>query len=158
MLLNKIRNLIGTGVVKLFYPDRELQEAQVKMQTGETRDELEHAMPYGFSHLPHTDSEAITLFPGGDRGFGIVINVHDRRYRFKLNQAGEVALYDDLGQSVHLTRNGIVLTSPQKITIDAPETHIPNTLTVGDDAVINGKSFNNHYHELSGNPTTEPKV
>lgn len=35
--------------------------------------------------------------------------VADRRYRLQGLAAGEVALYDDLGQKVHLTRGGIVI-------------------------------------------------
>jgi phage gp45-like len=37
----------------------------------------------------------------------IVLVVGDRRYRLKNLQDGEVAIYDDLGQKVHLTRDGI---------------------------------------------------
>lgn len=49
------------------------------------------------------------LFPDGDRSHAVVVTVSDRRYRLKGLQTGEVAVYDDQGQSVTLTREGIVV-------------------------------------------------
>ncbi|MFV2291099.1 baseplate assembly protein, partial [Escherichia coli] len=47
--------------------------------------------------------------PAGDRSHGVVVVVADRRYRLKGLRRGEVALYDDQGQSVVLTRSGLVV-------------------------------------------------
>lgn len=44
-----------------------------------------------------------------DRSHAVVVTVSDRRYRLKGLQTGEVAVYDDQGQSVTLTREGIVV-------------------------------------------------
>lgn len=54
---------------------------------------------------------------GGLRSHGIVIAVEDRRYRMTGLQSGEVALYDDLGQQVYLTREGILIKSPGTISL-----------------------------------------
>ena len=166
-----IRNLIRTGILRLLYSKTELQELQIDMRSGETRDKLEHALMYGVAHYPHEGAEAITVFPDGDQGFGLVLSVYDRRYRLKLENPGEVALYDDQGQKLHLTREGIEIITSKKLTLTAKETTLtsdkvtidsPNTLFTGlveipEDAIIGGKSFNNHFHKLGSNNTTEPK-
>ena len=56
------------------------------------------------------------MFFGGDRSHGIVFCVADRRFRLKNMKPGEVALYDDLGQKVYLTRDGLVIETPGKLT------------------------------------------
>jgi len=45
----------------------------------------------------------------GNRNHAIVIAIDDRRYRLSALERGEVALYDDQDQVVHLRRNGIGL-------------------------------------------------
>jgi phage gp45-like len=47
-------------------------------------------------------------FPAGDKSKMVVIQTHDQRYKFTLVE-GEMAIHDDLGQSVHLTRTGITI-------------------------------------------------
>ena len=80
--------------------------------------EVEHLLPYGFTSVPLTPSadgtgaEALVLFLGGSRSGGIAIAVGDRRYRLTGLPDGEVAIYDDLGQKVHLTRTKIVVEAP----------------------------------------------
>ena len=38
--------------------------------------------------------------------------------------AGEVAIFDDLGQIVHLKRDRIHIESPNKVTVEAPEVEV----------------------------------
>jgi phage gp45-like len=49
------------------------------------------------------------VFVAGDRSNGVIIGTNDQVHRMKNLLPGEVAIYDDLGQSVYLTRNGIVV-------------------------------------------------
>ena len=86
-----------------------MQTLQIKLLADEAKDDIEHVEPYGLTACPHPGAEHVTLFFGGDRSHGVVIVVADRRYRLQGLAAGEVALYDDLGQKVHLTRGGIVI-------------------------------------------------
>ncbi len=56
----------------------------------------------------------------------------DRRYRLKGLQTGEVAVYDDQGQSVTLTREGIVVDGAETSTLPVYSvagqvSHIPTT-------------------------------
>ena len=137
-MLPNLRNLIAIGVARLFYPDKPLQQVQVDIREGETRDGLEHVMPYGFAHLPLEGAEALSVFPGGDKGFGLVVSVYDRRYRFALDKPGEVALYDDLGQAVHLTRDGIIIKSDKLVTIDSPKVEMEGKINLNGVVKING--------------------
>lgn len=81
---------------------------------------------YGFTSRPLEGAEVIFI---GDRGSLIAIASDDRRYRLEVSE-GEAALYDDLGQKVHLTRAGIVVSSPSKITASAPEIDLAATTKI----------------------------
>ncbi|OLY66106.1 baseplate assembly protein, partial [Citrobacter braakii] len=76
---------------------------------------IEHLEPYGFTSRAQAGAEAVVLFPDGDRSHAVAITVSDRRYRMKGLKTGEVALYDDQGQSVTLTRAGIVVDGGGKV-------------------------------------------
>ena len=79
----------------------------MRILNGEAKSELEHFEAYGITSHPLKGAEGVTLFFSGDRSHGVAILIGDRRYRLTGLAPGEVALYDDLGQKVHLTRNGI---------------------------------------------------
>ena len=103
---------IGRAVLSAVYDEAPTQRVQASLLKGETRDGVERMMQYGFTSVPHPGAQAIAVFPGGDRSQGIVIAVGDTRYRLKALADGEVAIHDDLEQKVHLTRTGIIVSSP----------------------------------------------
>lgn len=109
---------MARGVVSAADGTKKMRAVQVRLLADEVRDDLEHVEPYGFTSEPKDDElpEAFALFFGGDRSHGIVFCVADRRYRLKNLKPGEVALYDDLGQKVHFTREGIVVETPGALT------------------------------------------
>ena len=81
---------------------------QVKIMDAETPPNVDRVEPYGFNHWPLEGCQAYINFPSGDRSYGIAMLVGDRRYQLALAQ-GEVAINDDLGQKIHLTRSGVVI-------------------------------------------------
>ena len=111
---------MARGTVSVANGSKPMRELQINMLAGEVRDEVEHVEPYGFTSEPLSDGlpEAFALFFDGDRSHGIVFCVADRRYRLKPLKPGEVAIYDDLGQKVHLTRAGIEVVTPKNLTAD----------------------------------------
>ncbi len=121
-----VKNLISRCTVALVNAKGKLQALQIRMLAGEVKDGVEHLEPYGFTSHPHDGAEGVVVFPGGDRSHGVVIVVADRRYRLQGMKAGEVAVHDDQGQCVHLTREGIVVKGAGKpITItDAPKLRV----------------------------------
>ena len=97
-------------------------KVQVRVLDGEPLSNIERVEPYGFSYRPKAGCQTYLLFPHGDRSFGVAIVIGDKQYQMNL-EAGEVAIHDDQGQSVHLTRGGIVIDGAGKpITImNTPE-------------------------------------
>jgi phage baseplate assembly protein V len=130
--------------------DLKMQEGDFKLLHDEQSTEIEHIHPYGFTARPKSPSEeggkkrkaeAVVIFPnGGTRSHGIALVVGDRRYRLKSMKEGEVALHDDQGQKVHLTRDGMVLEAPKKITAKVDKA----VLTIEKDkitGVVDGKGM-----------------
>lgn len=74
-------------------------------------DKHQHWQPYGFASAPKDGSHAVVAAIGSHGNQRIALLVGDRRYTIAL-EAGEVAVVDDLGQKVHLTRTGIVIDAP----------------------------------------------
>ncbi len=106
----KIANLLARGQVAAVNAAGRMQILQLKLLGGELKDRLEHLEPYGFTSHPHPGSaEALAAFLDGDRSHGVVLVVGDRKYRMRDLVQGEVAIFDDQAQSVHLTRDGIVV-------------------------------------------------
>ena len=124
-----MRNFISRCTVGLVNAATKLQSLQIRMMAGEVKDEVEHLEPYGFTSHPLRGAEGVAVFPGGDRSHGVVIVIADRKYRLQGLKPGEVALHDDQGQCVHLTREGIVVkaagrpitfTDASKLRIECP--------------------------------------
>ena len=84
---------------------------------GQSFDDREYLQHYGYTSRPLEGAEAILVREGNHI---VMIASDDRRYRIAL-EAGEVALYDDLEQKVHLTRSGIEVQSPTQIKATAPQ-------------------------------------
>lgn len=108
-LQRQVINLICRAVIKSVDASKKCQSVDLELIAGEPKSNIEHVEPYGFTSKAKSGSEGMVLFPDGDRSHGVVVVVSDRRYRIKGLKDGEVALYDDQGQSVTLTRSGIVV-------------------------------------------------
>ncbi|HBP8874070.1 TPA: phage baseplate assembly protein [Escherichia coli] len=158
-----LANIIARAVLTSLDTAKKCQAAGLKLIAGEQKENLEYLEPYGLTSAAKNGAEAVVLFPGGDRSHGVVIMVADRRYRLKGLKAGEVALYDDQGQSVTLTRAGIVVNGAGKaITLtNAPkarfEMDIEATGQIKDMCDSSGKTmsamratYNTHTHPENG--------
>lgn len=158
---------IGRAVLNAVYDDGKVQLVQASMLEGEVRDKMERMTEYGFTSVPLPGAQAVAVFVGGERGHGVVVATGDSRYRMKALQSGEVAIYDDQGQSVHLTRAGIVVKGAGKpITFtNAPkarfEMNIEATGEIKDRCDSSGKTmaqmrqtYNTHTHPGDSGGTT----
>lgn len=103
-LARRVRLLARRAVVKLVYDDPKMQELQLALFAGEIRDHVERWEDYGICSHPFPGAEALVLALGGSTDHSAVVKVGDRRYRLTALAEGEVALYDDQGQVVHLKR------------------------------------------------------
>lgn len=141
-LARGLGNMLARGTVVLVNAATKMQTLQVKLLSGEAKDGIEHFEGYGLTVKPHPGAECVALFFGGDRSHGVVIAVADRRYRMTGLAEGEVALHDDLGQHVHLTRTGIVVYSAL-ITLDATTVHVTGNLNV-DGNIVGQADISDH--------------
>lgn len=136
--------------------DRALQRGQLKLLADETRDDVEMVGHYGFISRPKDGAEGVAVFLGGERSHGVIIATEDRRYRIKTLQKGEVALYTDEGDYIHLKRNRnievvagtkVKVTSPlveviasTKVTLTTPLVEMSGNLTVAGNTTISGNT------------------
>jgi phage gp45-like len=142
---------------------------QVQILDEETLSNIDRVEPYGYSYRAKAGCQAYIVFPSGDRTRGFALVVGDRQYNLVLAE-GEVALHDDLGQKVHLTRSGMIHDGgglPITI-INTPkvrmETDLEVTGNIKDQCDSTGKTmagmrtiFNGHTHPGdSGGTTGDP--
>lgn len=109
----------------------DVMRAQLTTDDGGVNSNVPYPGHYGHASLPPAGCKPFVLANGGDSGQSVVVAMGDVTWRIALDD-GEVAIYDDLGQSVHLTRAGIVMRGaglPVTIT-DTPLVRIEAELTV----------------------------
>lgn len=153
-LRRKIAQLVSRGVVNLVNDALKMQECQITVMADETLDGVERFQQYGFTSVPQAGAESITLSVGGNRSHSVCIAVDDRRYRLKNLVSGEVALYTDQGDKIHIKRGGVIdITAATKITVNAPLVEVPSG-----DVVASGISLKNHTHsDPQGGNTGAPQ-
>jgi phage baseplate assembly protein V len=129
-LARRVRLMCRRAVVKLVYDDPKMQELQLAIFSSEVHDRVERFQDYGLTSRPLPGAEAICLALGGNTGHSVVIKVDDRRYRLTSLAEGEVALYDDQGQVIHLKRDKTIhIYGSDHLTAD-----------IGEDVTVNTKS------------------
>ncbi|QPC44011.1 phage baseplate assembly protein V [Kaustia mangrovi] len=163
----RIDNMVSRGVWRRGDDGKKMQEGQVSLLKNEVRDRVERWQNYGITSVPHEGAETVVMFVGGSRDHPMIMAVDDRRYRKKDMEAGEVALYTDEGDYVHIKRGRIVeIKAGSLLKIDAPEVTITGNLKVeGDIGIIveNGDveakvRLNTHEHTdvVTGSDLTGP--
>lgn len=155
-LMSRVRGMVSRAVVSLVNDALKMQGLQVTLMADQTADDAEHFQHYGFTSVPLAGSEGIALAVGGSTDHTVIINVDDRRYRLKGLPGGEVALYDDQGQKVHLTRSGIIIngaglpiniTNTPSVTVDSPSTTFTGSIDVLGDMTNRGVNVSStHTH------------
>lgn len=163
-LQRRVMLMIGRAVVRAVNDDAKMQTIQASLLRGELRDGVERVQNYGFTSHPKPGAEAVLAFVAGDRAHGLAIAVDDRRFRLKSLKEGEVAIFDDQGQKVHLTRDGIVVDAAGNNVdfVNAPTVSMDGDLAVqGDISDANGSmqemrdTYNTHTHVDSTGGTTQ---
>lgn len=160
---NSLQNMVARAVITALDTAKKCQAVGLKLIAGDPKEGVEHLEPYGFTSAAQNGAEAVVLFPGGDRSHGMAVIVADRRYRLKGLARGEVAIYDDQGQSVILTRAGIVVDGGGRPIVfkNAPkarfEMPIESTADIKDNCDGSGKTmaqmrvtYNGHTHKENG--------
>jgi phage gp45-like len=105
-MIRAIINAVSEGKIKLF---------AAAARIGESFANREYFQHYGFSSRPLKGAEGILIKEGNHI---IMIASDDRRYRIKLEE-GEVALYSDEGDHVHLKRGRVIEVETETLLIKA---------------------------------------
>ncbi len=130
-MVNKLRLSLGRAVVKLISDSTKLQSVQLQLLEGEVRADAERFQNYGFTSVPKAGAEAVVMFLGGDRSHPVVVAVDDRRYRKRNMQPGEVCIYTDEDDYIHIKRNGnIEIKCTTQVNIKCPSVNMEGNLNV----------------------------
>lgn len=116
-LKNKISLLASRGNVTSV-KDGPIQKIQLSMLAGEIKEKISRLQNYGFKSNPKPGAEALTIFLNGDRKHGIAIVVDDKRYVLEL-ASGEVAMFTDEGDCIHMKRGKLINIKTNTLKIDA---------------------------------------
>jgi phage baseplate assembly protein V len=134
-VLQRLRMVIGRGRITFGDDSGNVQRLQVRLNADQINDDMPRLAEFGFTSMPPNGSDVVVVFIAGDRSTGAVVATGHQTSRLKNLKSGEVAIYDDQGQSVYLTRGGIVINGaglPLTIT-NTPEVRMETSLNVTGD-------------------------
>jgi len=150
-MYRRILLVIGRGRIKTGADNGPVQLQQVRLSQFETFDDVPRLSEYGFNSMPPPESDAVLVFVGGNRRDGVIVATGNQQFRMRSLKPGEVSISDNLGQSVYLTRQGIVIDggglpvlvhNTPSVTLDTPtvhatgDMHIDGALLVMQDATV----------------------
>lgn len=156
---SRVYNIVSRAVLEAANDSGKMQVLKVGVLAGENRGDVENFQDYGFTSVPKAGAEAIVLCPQGNREHMIAVKVGDRTVRLKGLAEGEVAVYDDQGNKIHLKTGGTIeVLAATKLDVNAP------LVELGDgtlEKILNGETFqaffNAHKHiGNAGVPTGVP--
>lgn len=152
-LYRRVMLVVGRGRIKTGDDTGPVQRQQVRLGDFETFDDIPRMAEYGFNSMPPGDSDAVLIFVGGNRLDGVIIGTGHQSFRMRSMKPGEVSISDNLGQSVYLTQQGIIVnggglpvlvTNTPGVTLDTPMVHatgdmqIDGNLAVGQNVTAAG--------------------
>ena len=92
--------------------------ANLRLLAGEEPFDIEYQQAYGFAGVPLPGASGVYLAVGGVRGHGLALAL-DMKGKHPPLQAGEVAVYDDLGKTIVLKRDGTITIDALKVEVTA---------------------------------------
>lgn len=104
---------------------RKIQLASGEGLAGEQLDRVELMQQFGFTSAPPAGAELIVLPLGGRSSASVIVATEHGAYRFQLGQAGEVCLYNQWGDFVHMRADRTIhMVSQAKVLIDTDQVQI----------------------------------
>lgn len=140
----RIRNMLARCVIKAINDDHKLQTATISILKNELKGNVEVFQLYGVDVNPPADTEAVVVCPNGDRSSAIVLAMGDRRFRIVGKKSGEVAIYTDEGDYIHLKRdhNIEIKTLHLKTTADDATFNLKNMTVNAENATFTVQQMN----------------
>ncbi|WP_416053136.1 phage baseplate assembly protein V [Cupriavidus basilensis] len=109
------------AVLTLVSSDSAVMLAQGNGLAGEQLQDAELFQHYGMTSNPPEGTMAVVLPIGGKTSHGIIIATEHGSYRLKALKSGEVAIYTDEGDSVHLRRGRVIEVTTKVFRVIAEE-------------------------------------
>lgn len=142
----KVLLTIGRGIILATKDSDGIQVIQGSFLAGETKSDVEKMHHFGFSSHAPKGSDCIMVCVGGNRENGIIIATESRQYRFKDLGEGEVALYSQSGDFVHLKDGNVIdvktktlnITADTEVNITTPTTNISGDVNIGGNEAVEG--------------------
>lgn len=138
-LTQRIQLMVGRAVLQLVDDSTKLQSVQIMLLADELRDQVERFQNYGFTSVPLAGAEAVAVAVAGNRDHALVIAVDDRRYRLKGLAEGEVAIYTDEGDKIHIKRGGTIeVVAATRVYVSSPLMECSADMTVHGKLLVDG--------------------
>ena len=138
-LKRRVYLMVSRALIKVINDTPGVQQVQADVLSGETLDRIERLQEYGFTSVPLPGGSALLLCVGGSRSHAVIAATDDARYRLTGLQPGEVALYTDQGDKIHIKRGGTIqVIAATKVRIEAPLMEINGALTVAGNVTVTG--------------------
>ncbi|MBM3114998.1 phage baseplate assembly protein V [Jeongeupia naejangsanensis] len=118
-LARRVRLMVARAVVNLVNDAGGLQLLQVSALADETRDDVERAQNYGLTSVPLPGATVVMVAVAGSRDHLVATAVDDPRYRPTGLKAGEVCVYTNEGDRIHLQNGRLVEISTKTLRINA---------------------------------------
>lgn len=139
-LRNRVYNIVSRAVLEAVNDSGKMQVIKVSVLAGENRDDVEYFQDYGFTSVSKAGAEALILCPQGNREHMIAIKVGDRTVRIKGLASGDVAMFDDVGNKIHLKQNGTIeIVAATKVLVTSPEAEFSGNVKVKGNLTVEGK-------------------
>jgi phage baseplate assembly protein V len=156
-LVHRLWMVVGRGKITNVDDSGPIQVVQIKLGADEVRDRTRRVVEYGLAGNPPDGTDGVMICIGGDRSNGVVIATNHQPSRMTGLRPGEVAIYDNQGQSVYLTRGGIVVNgaglpltvnntptvtvnASTKVMLNTPELDVSGQIKAGGDVTDNAAS------------------
>lgn len=118
-MANAVKLAIGRAVLRAVSDKPGRQFVQFEALQNEVKDGIERVQQYGFTSHPIPGASVVFVCVGSNRDHPVAIAVDDPRYRKANMSPGEVAIYTDEGDYVHLKRGRIVEINTDKLVVKA---------------------------------------
>lgn len=115
-LKRKILLAVGIGILRIIDDTKKIQKCQISLMDNETHSNIDRYQEYGFSSVPLPGAQAVAVSIAGSRDNSIIIATEDGRYRPLNLNAGEVTIYNHLGDKIVIKQNRTIeITAPNVI-------------------------------------------
>lgn len=152
----RVYNIVSRGVLELAKDTEGMQTLKAAILAGENRDDIEYFQDYGFTSVPKAGAEALVICPQGNRDHMIAVKVADRTVRLKGLETGEVAIFTDEGDKIHLKRNNnIEVVAATKVTLTTPLAEFSENVVIKGNLDVEGNETVKGNETVEGNSTVE---